>query len=1240
MAPTIRNLITNDHPVFWTGWVNLVRVLAGLIVALAALGAAAESTPKGSPIRTLGTVEEFPPVEARYVRMTILKTTEIFPILDEVEIYTAEPKPRNVALASTGAKASASATQNAGWPIGSINDGRDGGWWAGRVGTNNWIQIEFPKTEVINRIVWSRSRSEPQRTRGIWLGTPIDYRFEVAVEPGQWKRVAASSDHPPFARDYEFELGVDVAGAIKPPFIAPLENPLVEIEATNALRTPSEYRADHWGEDNEILQSTINQMIETPDGYLWIGTELGLVRFDGDQFKAFNRDNTPALNPSAIYGLYLDPEGRLLILLSPAGLPNNVVRYAHGRFERPDLAGQWVRGFFTDSEGQVWGVTSQGIFPWKGDHLDVAAGTTDLKESMLYSFTTDRGSNVWVTMGNQVGKIVQRRFVPSLDQDGRPRGFGDPAFPPLLVPRPDGRIWILEGGGLGETARAPARWRLLQPDGTVTEPQPFPWSGAVEFRTVRCDPSGNLWVCCPNAGLFVLSSDGARYQLHTEAEGLTRRAVQISYEDREGNIWVGGWRGGLDRLRKPPFQSIAAAAGIGSENVYSLTPAGAGGVWGGTHSRGTYLWQQGKTYRHNGAGPHSWSVMEDRTGALWNGNYDGELRRLTQGQMELFVSPEAGKHRFTFALFEDRSGRVWAGGEWGLSCYDHGKLSDFLPPWFDKGQFEWVNSLAEDSDGSIWLGTKLGFLHRFHHGEFTTVLKSEQAPRFPLCSLYFRQPGELWMARFGFGLSRLKDGHFTHYTPAQGLPTSTINGILDDGRGFLWMTSKQGVYRIALAELDTFAGQKTAEVHWERFTQKDGLPSAGCQGEQNKPSLCQTPDGRIWIPTLGRVGVIDPATLSQAEPPATAVIESAVLYSAHEPAQTLLAEGEFNAARPAPGARLTIPHGQNNLVIHYTGIDLTDPRRVHFKHRLAGLDHDWVEAENNRTAIYAALPPGSYQFELIAINHRGTPSLPATLALRVLPAWWETWTFRAVLGTLFLLSGPIFYARRMNHLNREREKQAEFTRRVIDREEAERKRIAHEIHDVLGHDLLLLKNSAVEGARDPAVAAASREQFDLISALAGRTLEESRAITYRLRPVELERLGFNHAIEAMLAKVSATGGLQVFKELDDLDGALSAELQLYLYRLVQEGLNNVLKHAHASTVMLEVKREGDQVGIRLEDNGVGFDHAALDRAKSGGLGLIGMEERVKLIGGAFHLQSVPGQGTRLHITVPAHKSPV
>ena len=222
------------------GWVRLLRVVAGLVVAVAALDVAAENPPKGSPIRTLGTVEEFSPVAARYVRMTILKVTTVAAILDELEIYTAEPNPRNVALAANGGRASASSAPHPGRRVECINDGLLS-FWVGSKELPNWVQIDLAKTELISRIVWSRDHVAKERSFGYWDGTPIEYRFEVAVEPGQWQLVASSNDHPPAPSYVEWLSGADFAGGIKPLVLEPLVKPLHGLEVTNALRTLPEY---------------------------------------------------------------------------------------------------------------------------------------------------------------------------------------------------------------------------------------------------------------------------------------------------------------------------------------------------------------------------------------------------------------------------------------------------------------------------------------------------------------------------------------------------------------------------------------------------------------------------------------------------------------------------------------------------------------------------------------------------------------------------------------------------------------------------------------------------------------------------------------------------------------------------------------------------------------------------------------------------------------------------------------
>lgn len=302
-------------------------------------------------------------------------------------------------------------------------------------------------TETINRIVWSRDRAEKTRSFGVWDGTPIEYRLEVAVEPGQWHLVASSSDHPPAPNYLEWVAGADFAGGIPPTRIERLVKPLIELEATNAMRTPPEYRSDHWGEENEILQSTIQSICQTPDGYLWISAEQGLVRFDGDQFKTFNLKDGLAWDPGAGTGLLLNPGGGLLIPLEPGS--NNLALYDRGRFRRFDLGGNSVRWLFHDRERQLWGLTAQGTFPWKGDPFDVAEGSAT------------RGPNIWLTQNNWIGKFVQNRFVPLSGREGRPLEFGAGSNRPVLLLRPDGLTWVLEGGGMGELLSVPGQGTRL-----------------------------------------------------------------------------------------------------------------------------------------------------------------------------------------------------------------------------------------------------------------------------------------------------------------------------------------------------------------------------------------------------------------------------------------------------------------------------------------------------------------------------------------------------------------------------------------------------------------------------------------------------------------------------------------------------------------------------------------------------------------------------------------------------------
>ena len=316
-------------------------------------------------------------------------------------------------------------------------------------------------------------------------------------------------------------------------------------------------------------------------------------------------------------------------------------------------------------------------------------------------------------------------------------------------------------------------------------------------------------------------------------------------------------------------------------------------------------------------------------------------------------------------------------------------------------------------------------------------------------------------------------------------------------------------------------------------------------------------------------------------------------------------------------------------MIRYTAVDFTEPKQVKFKYRIRGLDDNWVDAKNERAALIASLGAGSYQFELMASNPLGVAGDLARLNISVVPYWWETTVFRILFGSVILFGGLAWSSAQVKRLKRRNEIQADFSRQLIEREEAERKRISQELHDSLGHELLLVRNRALDGA-NRCGSQREQEEFEGISEMAGRALENTRGMAYNLRPFELDRIGFQGAVESMISKVSESTKTRYFKDIDPLDGVLSSETLVYLYRLLQEGLNNILKHSGASVVMLEIKKDEKYVRVQLDDNGRGFDLSILRT----GMGLNGMEERVKLIGGTFQLTSAPKEGTQIRIQIP------
>jgi signal transduction histidine kinase len=429
------------------------------------------------------------------------------------------------------------------------------------------------------------------------------------------------------------------------------------------------------------------------------------------------------------------------------------------------------------------------------------------------------------------------------------------------------------------------------------------------------------------------------------------------------------------------------------------------------------------------------------------------------------------------------------------------------------------------------------------------------------------------------------------------------------------MSSNRGIYRVSRRGLQDFAEGRISSITSVSYGKEDGLANTECNGGR-QPAGLRARDGRLWFPTQGGVAVIDIALLTTNPLPPPVVIEDVYL----------------NRQQIGLSHEVRIDPGQENLEIHYTGLSFIKPEYMRFRYRMEGLDSGWIDAGNRRAAYYPYLPPGSYTFVVRAANSDGVWSdEEQRLRITVLPPFWRTWWFAALSAFALVAIALLAYRRRVSALKRAHSAQEAFSRQLIESQERERKRIASELHDSLGQNLLVIKNWAMIGLGALKDGERGRDEFQEISSAAAQSISEVREISYNLRPHLLDEVGLTEALRSMLKKVAASSGIEFSVEIDPIDDLFSKPSEISIYRIVQEGVNNIVRHAEARSAQVSIREDGREVTIRISDDGKGFNPSGGVNGK--GLGLVGMAERARMLGGKFAAHSAPGEGTNIFVKV-------
>jgi signal transduction histidine kinase/ligand-binding sensor domain-containing protein len=917
-----------------------------------------------------------------------------------------------------------------------------------------------------------------------------------------------------------------------------------------------------------------------------------LARFDGERFKVFALADLPGLGSLGITSLYESRSGVLWVGTAGGGL----TRLDHGVLttysERDGLPSGFIDSIRGDAEGNVWIKTSGGLARFDGAKLEPYPSHRG--KAVREFYLQARDGSMWFRYGEEVLRFGSDGSIATLNVR-KPSVF-------LVHEARNGSVWIA----------ARDVYRLVRYYQGVFSDVPLPPVGRrpladmhPEFAiTMAEDTNGELLLFTP-AGLVRtvggrLSSAEA-LPLPSNSRELPK--VRSLLVDREGNLWVGLIATGLVRLRPALLTAYGKDEGLSDSSFNAVFQDREGRIWLG----GDLLyWFDGHGFHLISGVADTTAIAQTREGDLWFGGY-GRVYRWRSGVLTHF-KVEAFH---VSGIYEDREGTVWIGGAkgdrpGGLYRFREGKM-DQLPG------ISGVQNMTDDRNGGFWVMANQGLFH-MRGGRITPYDQTQGPPRRAV-DFYQDSAGTLWFATNDGELSRLRDSRLKAITFKKGQSNGVLLRLLDDGRGSLWISSHQSIFRVSLKELNDFADGRLSSILPVSYGVAEGMRSSDCNW--GSPGIWKTTDGRIWFPTVRGVVAIDPNAGSRLPPP------------------VVLEEAWANKVALRRDGRTSAPGGNNTFDFQFIALSFSAPEKVHFKYRLEPYDKDWVDPGNQRTAHYTNMAPGEYSFHVIAANSFGIWNDQGTSVRFVLrPHFYQTNLFYALCAGVFVALLWAAYQFRVQQLQRA------FNMRLHERVE-ERTRIARELHDTLLQSFQGLMFS-FQAARNllPGRTEEAIRTLDGAIRKGDEAVAEGRDVIQNLRLESAQR-----RLEDLLA---ATG--QELREAQDgnshsavfqviMEGqprTLSPLLQDELYRIAREVLRNAFQHACASRIEAAIHYDRNLFRLRIRDDGKGIDAAVLQEgARTGHWGLPGIRERAKRIGARFVLWSESGAGTEVELTVPA-----
>ena len=968
------------------------------------------------------------------------------------------------------------------------------------------------------------------------------------------------------------------------------------VSAVNSTRHISQYAHTAWRIQDGVFSGAPNAITQTTDGYVWIGTQAGLLRFDGVRFAPWTFPNGKRLPSSNVTSLLGARDGSLWI-----GMEGGLSHWDKQELTNYLIQPTRINSIIEDHRGTVWFVRTRtsdaagGLCQIIGTGPHCYGKADGIPDSGASTLVEDALGNLWIAGNTEVVRWKPGSFSTDISKQLKMKEGTDGVTG--LAANPDGSLWVGiadVGRGLGLQQLAEGVWKPF-----VT---PELDGSTLQVRRLFLDRENALWIGTYKQGIYRIN--GRNVDHFRSGDGLSSDDVYEFYEDHEGNLWAATAKG-IDCFRDLRVASFSRREGLSADEVDSVLASGDGTVWIGT-PEGLDTLHQGRvsSVQAKGLPGHLiTSMLKDRAGLFWVG-IDNTMSIYKNGMFKRIDRPDGSPIGVVVGMTEDVDHNIWVetvGPPRMLIRIQNLKVQEEFPV----PRMPPARKVEADPEGGIWLGLMNGDLARYRHGK-TEIFPFKHGEDSRVNQLIVNSDGSV-LGATPLGVIGWKAEKQQTLTVRNGLPCDSVYALIADSQGDLWLYTQCGLVDISGSELQRWWGQPDITVQVKTFDVFDGVqPGRAAFG-----AAARSPDGQLWFANGVVLQMIDPVHLtSNALTPPVHVEEIVADRKSYLPREDL-----------------RLPALTRDLEIDYTALSFVVPQKVRFRYKLEGRDATWQESGTRRQAFYSDLRPGRYRFRVIACNNDGVwNEAGAILDFRVAAAWYQTNWFRSLCAVFGVFLMVVLYQLRVRQI-------ASSIGIRFDERLAERTRMARDLHDTFLQTIQgskLVADDALDPSTDPM---RMRRAMEQLSVWLSRAMLEGRAALNSLRTPTTQTNDLAEALrrvtEDSLIPSSMAVTFSVVGDAREMHPIVRDEV----YRIAYEAIRNACTHSAASRLEVELRYAND-LALRVSDNGTGIDPVIADRGRDGHFGLQGMRERAGRIGGKLTLVSSSSSGTEMNLVVP------